>query len=172
MFNDIGLTTWVWWYESMLRKLTCAHSYRNGSIQEEHRLIKRFINKVVFIAAFRHSVIAWFLYKYGITLFHSGCLFTRALFFSLRIWVYSTSFLKKGRQEGFLGLIRTTLPWPHTSSSPLQTLAISWPSLFSSSTPSFTSSLLASTSSLCLHPSILEGQMRPDVFNYRFKDLS
>ena len=154
---------------SQRKKLT---GYRNGSIEEEHTLLKRFISKVVFITAFCHIVVAWFLYNYRITLFHSGCLFTRALFFSLRIWVYSTSFLKKGRQEEFLGLILTTLPWPHTSSSPLQTLASSAPSLANSSTPSLTSSLLASTSSLCLHPSILEGQMRPDVFNYRFKDLS
>ena len=150
MFNDIGLKTWVWWYESTLKKLTGGQSYRIGSIQE-HRLLKRFISKVVFITAFCHIVVAWFLYNYRITLFHSGCLFTRALFFSLRIWVYSTSFLKKGRQEEFLGLILTTLPWPHTSSSPLQTLASSLPSLANSSTPSLTSFLLASTSSLCLH---------------------
>ena len=72
--------------------------------------LKGFANKVVFIAAIRHRMIAKFLHFHGMAPFQSLRLFTRALFFSLRIWVYSTSFLKKGTQEEFLGLILTTLP--------------------------------------------------------------
>lgn len=140
--------------------------------KEKH--LTGFANKVVFIPAICHCINVKFLHFHGITSLQSVRLFTRALFLSLRIWVYSTSFLKKGTQEEFLGLILTTLPWPHTSSSPLHTLASSLPSTFNSSTPSLTSFLFCSTSSLCLHHCwiLVPPIFCAYVFNYRFKDLS
>ena len=76
-----------------VKGLTDAHLNRNGSIKIEDLHLKRFPIKVVFITAFRHSC--------TFTEFQRICLFIRALFFSLRIWVYSTSFLKKGTQDEF-----------------------------------------------------------------------
>ena len=160
----MGPMIWFWWYQSMLKDNQCSFK------QEWKYLERRSASQKVSNQSRLHNCFPPFLHFYGITLFQRICLFIRALFFSLRIWVYSTSFLKKGTQDEFWGLIRTTLPWPQTSFSPLHTFASSLPSSFNSSTPSVTSFLLASTSWLCLQhwsvldPSIAEGQMRPYVF--------